>query len=185
MQSKLQPSTGLYVMVLLVLSAIDVTSMPGYAQEAPPDNDAQQLQKLLIEYRDTMHSEVVYLTELYESGGGIPGPIGRSGQILEELIRAKERLVDAELELVQTKAERIKLLEKAVVLAKTLEDAIKNEQEVGNAAPLSATSATAGRLRAEIRLAKARMEPGPSAAPAVQQRVLSPPRCARTRSRLR
>ena len=108
-------------------------------QQATPETE---INKLLIEQRDTYRQLVDAVTTQY-----------RSGTVeLDNVIRAKNGLFAAELELAKTKAERIQIFEKQLDNMRELEAANAQRFEAGVATFNQLLESKAARIRAQIKL---------------------------------
>ena len=112
------------------------------APESPPAESSQKLQSLLNERRDTLRKLVDATESKYRSGEAT----------LDSVLRASEQLLEAELDLAETKAERIAVREKLVANLRQREEYARGLHANGRATLESLLQVTAARLKAEIQL---------------------------------
>ena len=108
-----------------------------------------RIRELLQERYDTLR-RYVELREAQLQAGNVP---------LSQVLRAKELLVGAELELAETDEQRLAVYSKAVDLAKELERQVAMLVEIGgtpNSDPAELAAAKAHRLGAEIAYERAK-----------------------------
>jgi hypothetical protein len=134
--------------LLMLLCPIGVAIVIASAIAADPpvpgqDEASQQLEFLLKARRDTLR-QIVNLLEAERRTGG------RATE--EPILRASNQLLDAELDLASTKAERIALREKVVTNLQQIEKITAAQVGFGVRKPEEALQATAARLKAEIQL---------------------------------
>lgn len=122
-----------------------------------PVKDDPQVRALQVEYRDALRKAVTAMRAIRVAGSSIDG---RLGVLSSEFYDCEIFLIDAELDLARDQAERIKVLEEGVELARQREQEIaslsRDGVEGGESFVLSMT--TAARIRAEIRLARERLQ---------------------------
>ena len=135
------------VIVLLLCCAIGAAVLLGAvvaadAPESPPGEATTQLQSLLKERRDTLRKLVDAVESRYRSGG----------VSVDSVLRASEQLLEAELDLAETKPERIAVYGKLVANFHEREQAARAGYDTGTATLESLLEVTAARLKAEIQL---------------------------------
>ena len=108
-------------------------------QQAAPDN---RINSLLAERRETLRQLVDAITARYTAGH----------RTLDNVIHARNGLLDAELEMAKTSAERIQIHEDRVQNFRALENAVKQRHKAGQATIDEMLVAKAARLEAEIEL---------------------------------
>jgi len=120
---------------------------PAQSQDQPEPKNAQ-LEKLLIERRDTARELVAAVEAEYAVGAETVGA----------LVRAQNVLLDAELDLAKTKPERIRIHEQRVKNLRRVEAEIAAKAKLGVAGASTADlkSAQVSRLTAEIELERER-----------------------------
>jgi hypothetical protein len=150
-----------FLLLCPMVAAIVLVSAAGADPPLPQQNEtAKQVESLLKERRDTFRQLVDMLGQQH-----------RAGIVTEvSVLRATDQLLDAELDLASTKAERIAIREKLVANLRKLEKLIEGMVQAGVRgadAPTieDALRAKAARLKAEIQLLreKAGNEPRPAA----------------------
>lgn len=124
------------------MKAVDADSgRHALAIRAEPRKDS-----LLKERRDTLRQLAQDVEQCYRAGRAT----------LDSLIRASNLLLEAELDLAKTKAERIAIYEKLVANLRQLEKAAEARHQAGapGGGVSEVLSAKADRLKAEIQLAR-------------------------------
>jgi hypothetical protein len=127
--------------VTVIASAIAADLSP-----SKPDEASRQLESLLKERRDTFRKLVEFVEVKH----------GRGEVDLPALIRVSNQLLDAELDLAKTKAERITLLQKLVANLRRVEEDAESRHNVGFGLNSfeALSEAKAARLKAEIQLVR-------------------------------
>lgn len=116
------------------------TAVSQTQQEAASD---KRLNSLLTERRDTLRQVVDLVIVEYRGGAGT----------IEEIIQAQNALLDAELDIAKTNAERVRIREEQVKNFRELENLLKQRHESGSGITKSELLvAKATRLEAEINL---------------------------------
>ena len=128
----------------LISVALATVVANGTAQSAKVDTDngSSQIQTLLKERRDTLHELVLAVKEQFRHGIGTH----------DAVIRASNQLLDAELELAQTREERIGIHKQRVRNLKELEEYARQRQRAAQVSVDKVLEARAARLGAEIEL---------------------------------
>jgi len=106
------------------------------------DEKTTKVQALLRERVATLEELAAYFEKLYKAGE-VP---------IAVLLKAKQDVVEAELDLCETNAERIKVQEKLLALAQQTEDYFKQGTKIGAAQASDVLKARADRLKIEIAL---------------------------------
>jgi hypothetical protein len=132
--------------------AAAVVVISAIAADVPPSTPAdavKQLESLLQERRDTLRKIVEYV-QAQEKTGAFDLP---------DAIRVSNELIEAELELATSKAQRIALQQKFVANLKRIEQFLQRSAEVGRGtdATKKHLEAKAARLKAEIQLAREKL----------------------------
>ncbi len=132
------------IALVAILSIAGVAGSFGYAQQETESDSRAVLNELLTERRDTLAKRVVTLETKFAQGQ----------LIIDAVIAARDQLLDAELQLVKTKKQRVAIYQKRIDNMRELEDSVKRRLDNGLATPESLLSATAARLQAEIDLVR-------------------------------
>ena len=114
------------------------------AQQASKSDARSELTRLLTQRRDTLQMRV----ELLEQR------LAQSEATIDSVVTARNQLLDANLQLATTKKQRLEILRKRIDNMRELEDAMKQRHEDGKTTMVSVLAVTAGRLQAEIDLAR-------------------------------
>ena len=114
------------------------------AQQANESDSRSELTRLLTKRRDTLQMRV----ELLEQR------LAQSDAMIDSVVTARNQLLDANLQLATTKNQRLDILRKRIENMRGLEDATKQRHEDGKTTMVSVLAVTAGRLQAEIDLAR-------------------------------
>jgi hypothetical protein len=135
--------------LVLVVAAAAAVVLSAIAADSPrPESSeaSKQLESLLQERRDTCRKLVEYV-ELQRRNGQVDIP---------SLIGASNQLVEAELDMAKTKAERIALRQKLVANLKQAEEYAEGRNKMGFGVDTAKTflETKAARLKAEIELAR-------------------------------
>jgi outer membrane protein TolC len=120
----------------------------GAAESSGESAQRQKLADLLTERRDTLRKLVEAVELQYHHGAGT----------LDAVVRASNDLLDAELALAPSEADRIAILERIVQNLKALEEMVSARYNAGRATISDVLSAKAARLNAEILLLTEREE---------------------------
>lgn len=112
-------------------------------QAAVPD----EVRKLMTQRRDVLQLREKTLNELYKAG-----ELG-----LDAVLRSRDQLWEAELQLAESTEQRVAICEKKVENMRKLEETIKLQFNQGEGQYEAVLEATAARLQAEIDLARERM----------------------------
>ena len=140
---------------LICASIVAVVSFAGLAISGSftSQNDDASLDKrihtLLVERRDTLRQRSAALDERFTQGR----------VVFESVLFARNDLLDAELELASSKAERIAAHEKRLDNYRELEKLMMARHAVGASTTEDGLMAKAARLRAEIELLREQMRP--------------------------
>ena len=139
--------------LLLLLCPVGAAIVIASAIAAEPpvpqqDEASKQLESLLKERRDTLRQLVTFL-----DGRLLVGKASK-----ESVIRASNQLLDAELDLARTKAERIAIHEKLVDNLRGLEKIIESGAHYGTRQLDDVFSAKADRLKAEVQLLREKID---------------------------
>ena len=108
-------------------------------QNAISDN---KLNRLLIERRQALRQIVAFVESLHSQGQ----------ETLDNVIGARNRLLDAELDIAKTNAERVRIRQEKVKNFRDLEIALTQRYEGGEVTSVEVLEAKAVRLEAEIEL---------------------------------
>ena len=133
--------------LFVLIAVIAFTCLAGSWMNAQQETKAglkDTLNELLTQRRDVLKQRVDTL-ESRSAEGSIQ---------IDVVLHARDQLLDAELQLVKTKAERLALFQKRIDNMRFLEDSVKQRYEAGITLPENFFAATAARLQAEIDLAK-------------------------------
>jgi outer membrane protein TolC len=132
-----------YRLTWLIAGITVVIAAVAAAQAVPKQNaSGDPLQDLLKQRRDTLRELVDYLEAAFRQGVGSA----------ESVALASSELLDAELDMAQSKAERIAIREKMVENLKEQEKMVEARNQAGMSRPGEMLRARAGRLKAEIDL---------------------------------
>lgn len=132
------------VFLIVGLSIACVAGSFTIAQQTTESDSQAVLNELLKKRRDTLAERVVALEKKLAEG-----------QLkIESVVAARDQLLDAELQLVKTKKQRVAIYQKRIDNMRELEASLKLQYENGIATPESLLLATAARLQAEIDLAR-------------------------------
>ncbi len=136
-----------FLLSCVAAAAVVVVSAIAADTPRPASSEAsKQLESLLQERRDTCRKLVEYVESQR-----------RTGQVdIPSWIRASNQLVEAELDMAKTKAERIALRQKLVANLKQAEEFAEARDKMGFGLDTAKTSleTKAARLKAEIELAR-------------------------------
>jgi outer membrane protein TolC len=121
------------------------------AESSNEPNQRQELVDLLEERRDTLRKLMEAVELQYRHGTGT----------LDAVVRASNDLLNAELALGPSQADRVRILERIVENMKKLEEMVGARHEAGRATISDVLSAKAARLHAEILLLGERDKLGP------------------------
>ena len=136
------------LLIPLLLTVAVILSHEGKQPVAAQTDQTGTLRKLLIERRDTLRTIEESLAELLKAG--------RCDHA--ELLSAVMARLEAELELVGSKRERIATLNNALAQAKRIEDRLRHALEKGAANPTEVLHVKAERLQIEIDLERAKTQ---------------------------
>ena len=149
MATRQVPATGIAIGTLALVIGAGFWSLSVNSQQAiAQQKDVAKLTELLQERLATRTEIAKHAAQEYQRGAAS----------LEQLQKAEQARIEAELDLCETAAERIKLLEESVALARTLEKSVLAKFERGIITTVESLQAKANRLEAEIRLERARQE---------------------------
>ncbi len=126
---------------LLVVSVV-VASQLAVAQEEKQPSPDDEIQKLLVERRDTLRQFLAAVETNYKSGNAT----------FADMVDAHNRILGAELEVAATKGERVKLRATQVALMQELEKTANERVSAGIITSDRALLAKAARQQAEIDL---------------------------------
>ena len=132
----------LLLAIFAVFSIACVDESVTNAQQAAEVNSNAAIDKLLTERRDILATRVDMLAMQYASGA----------TTLDTLVRSRDQLFDAELQLVKEKDQRVLLYQKRLDNMRELENTLKGQFNAGKCTLEATLSVTAGRLQAEIDL---------------------------------
>ncbi len=141
--------SGMFLAACLV--AVATSGQPAPAPQPQEQATSERhIHDLLVQRRDTLRQLLESLQVNYEAGAG------QGAATLGDLVRAREELFKAELELAQTKAERLQIHQSRLESLRQVEAIVQARYMVrtmgGSADKLYA--AQAARLAAEIDLAR-------------------------------
>jgi hypothetical protein len=108
----------------------------------------ETLRALLVEKRDLLRQLVETSRRLFEGGE----------LALEEMLRAKPALLEAELKLAETRRDRLAILEAMLGEAKQLEEVIRQRWERGEMTQTAVVNSKIFRLDAQIRLEEEKLK---------------------------
>ena len=128
------------VCLIVVLSIACAAGSFTIAQQATGSDSGAALNELLTKRRDTLKERADVLEQMYTDGS----------VSLTTILAGRDQLLDAELQLVKTKEQRLTLYQKRLDNMRALEDTVKKRYEAGQSTLESKLSATAARLQAEI-----------------------------------
>ncbi|HLW68100.1 MAG TPA: hypothetical protein VKS79_22475 [Gemmataceae bacterium] len=123
--------------------------------DPPPKGDAEKLKALLGERRDTLTKELEMTTKR-------EAIVPDKSQWLDQLCQTQEALLDVDLELSTSPADRLAAYKKALEGLQKREDFFKSMTERGLALPQDYMRAKETRLKVEIKMTKERMKQGDS-----------------------
>jgi hypothetical protein len=126
--------------VLAVLCLVSPPSRPGYADDKTEARD--RIKTLLRARVDT-------LKEILDT---FVAAQARGGASLDDVLDARAALLKAQLDLGETKEERLKLLEQFVKEARDREQATRKSVQSGGSPPIDGMKATLARIDAELAL---------------------------------
>jgi hypothetical protein len=140
-------ATKLIKQMAVTIEVADVLPAGKPAQPpAPPPAQSPatgELQQLRVE---TLQQASQLVHQMYDKGTATN----------DQVLRTDRQLLDAQLERASSDEDRIKILEKALELAKKQEASASQQEKLGVATPLAALEAKADRLRVEIQLTSMR-----------------------------
>ena len=128
--------------VLATSICLILPSLPAASQTKRNATSEENLQSLLTERRDTLR-QIVNLVESYYKQGN---------ETLGNVIKARNDLLDAELNIANTHAERIRIRKEQVKNYRELEDGLTARHTSGEITSFEILVAKAMRLDAEIQL---------------------------------
>lgn len=126
--------------VVVASLGVMLSSQTAGSQDEKPTSPENKINSLMVERRDTLRQLVDSVTAQYKAGR----------TTLDNVIRARNGLLDAELEIAKTKTERIRIHEERVKNFRDLENAIKQRYTVGKGTHEEMLTAKAARLKSEI-----------------------------------
>lgn len=127
---------------LAVLLGFLLCSQPAESQDAPQVSTDAKINKLLVERRDTLRQLLDAVTARHRVGQAT----------INQVLRAQSGLLHAELQLANTREDRVRIREERLKTARELESVSKHQYEAAAAPRDSWLEAKAGRLQAEIDL---------------------------------
>ena len=128
--------------VLATSICIVIFSQPATSQSEQNAISDKKLNSLLAERRDTLR-QIVNLVEKGHSEGS---------ESLDNVIRARNELLDAELDIAKTNAERVRIREEQVKNFRDLENVLTQLYKNGETTNIELLEVKAVRLEAEIEL---------------------------------
>lgn len=141
----MKPRIVISVLVLVACVGAAMSTRTAESQDRQQSDRDDRINKLLAERRDTLRGVVDAAMEQYISGEAL----------LDTVIHARKGLLEAEMELATTNAERIRIHEKRVKNLRQLEDSVKDRHAAGTAGVRQVLTAKAARLKAEVELLRA------------------------------
>jgi outer membrane protein TolC len=142
---KMKPIATFCLLALVVALGFLVCSRPAESQDATQAATDVKINKLLVERRDTLRKLLGAVTVQH-----------RAGQTtINKVIQAQNGLLDAELQLADTKEERIRIHEKRLENSRNLENLVEHQHAAAAVAIDQVLVAKAARLQAEIDLLRA------------------------------
>jgi hypothetical protein len=125
-------------------------------QPAQPEasRGAARIRTLQKELRDV-------LTKLADEMEKLNRPADTASPIVAEIIKARHRAIQADLDLCVTDSDRVAVLEKGATAFKKFEKAVSQAQKDGAGSPFAVLTVRAARIEAEISLERARPLPEP------------------------
>ncbi|QDU36157.1 hypothetical protein Mal4_04400 [Maioricimonas rarisocia] len=142
-------STSTLTIVMLACCLVALTHSPPVRSQQPESPRSERLQALLTERRDTLRELLEVVTLRHQQGLAS----------IDELVRTRSVVIDAELELAKTRADRLSLLQQQVDNLRELEELTRKRYE-SSQIPLGPTlTAKAARLAAAIDLERVRLTP--------------------------
>jgi outer membrane protein TolC len=117
--------------------------------EAQPKKEAEKIDKLLQQRRDTLRQLVKVVTVEYQQG--ISG--------FESVYRASDQLIGAELDLAKNAEARIAILQRRVELMKNLFSLVDAKHKAGQGTTAQLLTAKAALLEAQIDLLREQVQP--------------------------
>jgi len=138
-------------MKLIIISLLCIVAMttcvvlfgqPAVSQTGPNGTLPEKLTNLLIERRDALRQIADWVESRHRNGN----------ETLENLMQARNELLEAELEVAKTRTERIRIREEQVSNVRLLEDRLSHLRENGEISAAEVLVAKAARLKAEIEL---------------------------------
>jgi len=147
---KERPMRTMIVSVSLVLAAFLVSTQRGTpALASPTSTEDAELRAKLEERRDTLKELVKVVTAYFQSGQGN----------ISSVLQAQSELLEAELPLAKSKAERISLYEKSLEARTTFENIAQELHKIGRGRQEDYLRAKADRIKVEIDLHNAKVGP--------------------------
>ena len=119
-----------------------VCSQPAESQEERQASSDNKLNNLLAERRDTLHQLVEWVVAQHEQGDAT----------LDNVIQAKNDLLDSELDIATTKTDRIRIRQEQVENLRYFENFMASRHENGSTTIIELLVVKAARLQAEIKL---------------------------------
>jgi len=140
---------------MAVILSVILLDNAGAADPSPakPGGPPKTIETLLIERRDTLRTAVHWRDAQYASGS-IDLPV---------VIRAKQALANAELEVARTKAERLAVRQKQIDNLRELEHVVEHRVQAGIVSEVDVLEIKAERLKAEIDLLREQGREKPAA----------------------
>ena len=130
--------------------AVAVLAWPIAGGETTDANQAQKIEELLKERRDTLQQLVEVVTAEYRQG--VSG--------FEPVVRATDQLIDVELELAKNAKGRITILQRRVELMKSLFSMVEARFKAGQVTQAQVLAAQAALLESRIHLAREQADGG-------------------------
>jgi outer membrane protein TolC len=140
--------TRVQLCAVVLAVAIGMLTPTVVVAEAQPKKEAEKIDKLLQQRRDTLRQLVKVVTVEYQQG--ITG--------FESVYRASDQLIGAELDLAKNAEARIAILQRRVELMKKLFSLTEAKSQVGEISTAQVLAAKAALLEAQIDLFRAKAD---------------------------
>ena len=137
-------------LVAALAVAVVMLTCPISGDEPQQANQADKLETLLTQRRDTLQQLVEVVTEEYRQG--------KTG--FESVARATDQLIDAELELAKNPKDRVAILQRRVELMKDLFAMVDTRFEAGQVTQAQVLAAKAALLQSQIQLVREQADGG-------------------------
>ena len=135
--------------VLLLLCGPALGQTPAPAKKVPALAETPAFQELLKERLATLKEVVAAEKQVYQTGQGS----------FEAVVRAQLEYLEVELELCQTKKERVAALSRSLEAMKEYEKQVDARFQAGVGTVTSTLRAKAGRLKIQVELERAKAAP--------------------------